>query len=55
MKITERLENLFAAVAFAEEGEPEMARRIVEENKTRGEMQSTDSCTNCGGAEPAKA
>jgi hypothetical protein len=34
MKIIERLENTFAAVAFAEEGEHETARLILREKGT---------------------
>lgn len=35
MGITKKLENMFAAAAFAEAGEHETAREILKENETR--------------------
>jgi len=55
MKITEKLENMFAAIAFAEEGEADTARGIMEEGRTNCGTETTDCCDHCGGATPAKA
>jgi hypothetical protein len=38
----QKLENLFAAVAFAEEGEFEMARQFADQGPTRGGQATPD-------------
>jgi len=56
MKIMEKLENLFAAVAFAEEGETETAIRMVEETKGRETVITTPmhTCQGCDATAAAK-
>ena len=46
MKLMEKIENIFAAVAFAEEGDSETARRIAGEGCEAGVR--TDESHACG-------
>lgn len=42
MKLLKKIETLFAAVAFAEEGEHETAKKMVEETREAGEGRKAD-------------
>jgi hypothetical protein len=42
MRILKKLENIFAAVAFAEAGEPETARELLKEKTGEGRKQTRE-------------
>ena len=57
MKLMKRFEDIFAAVAFAEEGEHDTAVRIMAEGKAADDLNPrTIECgENCDSMHPAKA